>query len=206
MFLPLDDRSGCCLNAGMIRRMNDAVILRTVDRFPEPAFTELVDRLLHDPDRRSMRTRFMGSGGAAPTVSQAQQVRIGAFAGEKLVGWSHGHLPQAGVFYVSSSAVEHEYRRQGIYTRLIAAMELEARALGCTRIDSNHRAANAPVLIAKMKIGYVIVGTEFTGEMGLLVKLSKQLDPRREEIFQARAGTLEGAARFFAAEKPSGSQ
>jgi GNAT superfamily N-acetyltransferase len=179
--------------------MNHAVILRTVDRFTEPEFTELVDRLLHDPDRRSMRARYLGAAGVPPTVSTAQQVRIGAFAGDRLVGWSHGHLPQAGTFYVSNSAVEDEYRRQGIYTRLVAAMEAEARALGCTRIESNHRAANAPVLIAKMKVGYVIVGTEFTAEMGLLVKLSKQLVPERDALFQARAGTLEGTARFFTA-------
>jgi ribosomal protein S18 acetylase RimI-like enzyme len=183
----------------MIRNMNDAVTLRTVERFPEPAFTELVDRLLHDPDRRSMRARYLGADGVPATVSNAQQVRVGAFVGQTLVGWSHGHLPQAGVFYVSNSAVEHEYRRQGIYTRLVAAMEAEARALGCTRIESNHRAANAPVLIAKMKVGYVIVGTEFTAEMGLLVKLSKQLVPEREALFHARAGMLEGAARYFAA-------
>jgi GNAT superfamily N-acetyltransferase len=187
------------VTANIIRRMNDAITLRTVERFPEPEFTELVDRLLHDPDRRKMRARFLGSAGAPPTVSNAQQVRIGAFAGERLVGWSHGHLPQAGVLYVSNSAVEDEYRRQGIYTRLVAAMEVEARALGCTRIESNHRAANAPVLIAKMKAGYVIVGTEFTAEMGLLVKLSRQLVPERDALFHARAGVLEGAARYFAA-------
>lgn len=177
--------------------MNEAVILRSVDRFAEPGFTELVDRLLHDPDRRTMAPLFLGSADTPPTASQAQQVRIGAFAGERLVGWSHGRLPQAGAFYVSNSAVEHDYRRQGVYTRLLAGMEEEARALGCTRIDSHHRAANTPVLIAKLKAGYVIVGTEFTAEMGLLVKLSKQLVARREDLFHARAGTLEGAARFF---------
>lgn len=34
--------------------MTDTITLRTVDKFPEPAFTELVDRLLHDPDRRAI--------------------------------------------------------------------------------------------------------------------------------------------------------
>lgn len=182
----------------MIHRMNEAVSYRTVTRFPEPAFTELVNRLLHDPDRREMGERFLGPANAPPTATEAQQVRIGAFVHDVLVGWSHGFLPQTGVFYVSNSAVEHEYRRQGVYTRLVAAIEEEARALGCTRIESHHRTANVPVLIAKLKAGYTIVGTEFTGEMGLLVKMSKQLDPRRDVLLQARVGTLEGAARFFA--------
>lgn len=38
--------------------------------------------------------------------------------------------------------------------------------------------------------------------MGLLVKLSKQLLPRRDALFRARAGTLEEAARFFDAAFP----
>lgn len=183
--------------------MNETVCLRAVERFAEPAFTELVDRLLHDPDRRPTAQRFLGPAVAPPTATQAQQVRIGAFAGERLVGWSHGLLTQTGVFYVSNSAVEPEYRRQGVYTRLIAAMEDAARALGCMRIESQHRTANVPVLIAKLKVGYTIVGTEFTAEMGLLVKLAKPLDARREALLQARAGILEGAARFF--ERPPGS-
>ncbi len=88
-----------------------------------------------------------------------------------LVGLSHGHLPQAGVLYVSN-------------------MEEPARAFGCARIESHHRATNNAVLIAKLRAGYVIVGTEFTGEMGLLVKLSKQLLPQRDAMFHARAGAL----------------
>lgn len=178
--------------------MSEAVTLRTVERFPEPAFTALVDRLLHEPDRRETQERFLGATATPPTRSEAQQVRIGAYAGETLVGWSHGLLAHTGVFHVSSSAVEPAYRRQGVYTRLVDAMEEAARGLGCTRIESHHRTANAAVLIAKLKLGYTIVGTEFTGEMGLLVKLSRQLDHRRDALLQARAGTLEGAARFFA--------
>jgi ribosomal protein S18 acetylase RimI-like enzyme len=183
----------------MILRMNEAVCLRTVARFEEPAFTALVDRLLHDPDRRATGARFFGPPAIGQTPSGAQQVRVGAFACDTLVGWSHGFLPQTGVLYVSNSAVDPAYRRQGVYTRLVAAVEEEARALGCLRIESHHRAANTAVIIAKLKAGYTIVGTEFSGEMGLLVKLAKLLDPRRDAVLQARAGTLESAARFFAA-------
>jgi ribosomal protein S18 acetylase RimI-like enzyme len=180
--------------------MNETVSLRTVNRFQEPAFTEMVDRLLHEPDRRDMRARFFGASANEQTSSSAQQVRVGAFVGETLVGWSHAFLPQTGVLYVSNSAVEPAYRRQGVYTRLVAAVEEEARALGCNRVESHHRTANVAVLIAKMKAGYTIVGTEFMSEMGLLVKLAKHLDRRRGDLLHARAGTLEGAARFFAEE------
>ena len=179
--------------------MQDAISLRTVERFAEPAFTELVDRLLHDPDRRAVNERLFGAPGVAPPPSQARQVRIGAFDGDTLVGWSHAFLAPGGLLYVANSAVEPAFRRRGLYTRLVAAMEAEALALQCLRIESHHRAANSAVLIAKLKAGYTIVGTEFAPEMGLLVKMSKQLDARRDAVFQARAGVLEGTARFFGA-------
>jgi len=179
--------------------MTDAITLRTVDKFPEPAFTELVDRLLHDPDRRAIGQSLLQPPAVATVASGAHQVRIGAYAGDVLVGWSHAYLGAGGVLHVSNSAVEPAFRRQGIYSRLVDAVEQEAYALGCLRVESHHRAANSDVLIAKLKLGYQVVGTEFTAEMGLLVKLSKQIEPSRHALFAARSGILEGNARFFAA-------
>ncbi len=184
----------------MLNLMTDTITLRTVDQFPEPTFTELVSRLMHDPQRREISGRLFQRPDIEPAATQAQQVRIGAYAGELLVGWSHAFLGPGGVLYVSTSAVETALRRQGIYTRLVGAMEQEALALGCLQIESHHHAANADVLIAKLKLGYAVVGTEFSEKMGVLVKLSKQLEPSRHAVFAARSGILEGNARFFASQ------
>jgi GNAT superfamily N-acetyltransferase len=181
----------------MIKSMTESITLRTVERFPEPLFTELVQRLLHDRDRQLVSERFLQSPTVTPTGATAQQIRVGAFAEDELVGWSHGFLSHGGALYVSNSAVVPEYRRQGVYTRLMATMESEAGSLGCLRVDSHHQAVNAGVLIAKLKAGYTIVGTEFAAEMGLLVKMSKHIEPSRRSLFDARAGTLEAAARFL---------
>lgn len=177
--------------------MPSLITLRTVDRFPEPLFTDLVSRLLHDADRRAVSARLFTPREQPPTPTAAQQVRIGAYAGDEMVGWSHAFLQHGGTLYVANSAVVPEYRRQGVYTRLIASMEDEAAKLGCLRIESHHRTGNPAVLIAKLKAGYTIVGTEFSGEMGLLVKMCKQLDASRGELLEARAGMVESAARFF---------
>lgn len=174
-----------------------SVTLRTVERFDEPAFTQLVDRLLHDPDRREAGALFFGTGGTPPTPTTAQQVRVGAFDGDTLVGWSHAFLQHGGTLYVANSAVEIAYRRQGLYTRLVDAMEVEARALGCLRIESHHRTANPAVLIAKLKAGFTIVGTEYSAEMGLLVKMCKQLDARRDAVMQGRSGTISDTMRLL---------
>lgn len=174
-----------------------SITLRVVDLFAEPAFTELVDSILHDRDRRRIGELCFGPPTAAPAKSGAHQVRVGAFAGETLVGWSHAWLQPAGVLYAANSGVVATWRRRGIYTQLVEAVEQEARKLGCLRVESHHRAANHAVLIAKMTAGYTIVGTEYTAEMGLLVKLCKYLDERRHAVFQARAGILEDAVRLF---------
>lgn len=174
------------------------ITIRSVDRFEEPAFTELVDAILHDPDRRAVAERwFGGATAAAPARAGLHQVRVGAFEGELLVGWSHAWLLPGGVLHVGNSGVQPQRRRRSVYTRLVAAIEDEARALGCLRVESQHRAGNSAVLIAKLKAGYTIVGTEFSAEMGLLLKMCKQLEPRRDAVFRARLGTLEGVVRSF---------
>ena len=173
------------------------VEIRSVERFEEPAFTGMVDAILHDPDRRVVGERLFGTSTTPAVNSGAHQVRVGAFQEGALIGWSHAWLLPGGIMYVGNSGVRPDRRRGGVYTRLVAAMEDEARALGCLRIESHHRAANSAVLIAKLKAGYTIVGTEFAAEMGLLLKMCKYLDPRRDVVFQARLGTVEGVVRHF---------
>jgi GNAT superfamily N-acetyltransferase len=173
--------------------------IRRVESFEEPAFTEMVTAVLHDPDRRAVGERLFGTGGVRPANSGAQQVRVGAFEGAALIGWSHAWLLPGGILYVGNSGVRPDRRQQGVYTRLVAAIEAEARALGCMRVESHHRAGNSAVLIAKLKAGYSIVGTEFSAEMGLLLKMCKYIDARRDAVFQARLGILEGVVRAFGA-------
>ncbi|GAB2594850.1 hypothetical protein GCM10027034_30200 [Ramlibacter solisilvae] len=173
------------------------ITIRSVDRFEEPAFTRMLDAILHDPDRQIVRERLFGTTASAPTKSGAHQVRVGAFEGDVLVGWSHGWLLPGEVLHVGNSGVLPEHRHRGVYKRLMAGIEEEARALGCSRVESHHRAANNAVLIAKLKAGYTIIGSEFSAEMGLLLKMCKYLDPRREAVFVARLGTVEGVLRRF---------
>lgn len=175
----------------------NGIEIRSVERFEEPLFTEMVDAILHDPDRRAVGNLLFGENRTPPPPSGAQQVRVGAFEGDVLVGWSHAWLLPGGILYVGNSGVRPEHRERGVYTALVAAIEQEARALGCLRVESHHRAGNSAVLIAKLKAGYTIIGTELSAEMGLLLKMCKYLDPRREAVFQARLGTIEGVLRRF---------
>ena len=64
------------------------------------------------------------------------------------------------------------------------------RELGGLRISSQHVATNNAVLIAKLKLGYVIAGTEYDEQMGLLVLLVLHLAPERRALFASRTGTV----------------
>ncbi len=61
-------------------------------------------------------------------------------------------------------------------------------------ISSQHVATNNAVLIAKLRLGYVIAGTEYVEQMGLLVRLVLQLSPHRSALLASRTGTLQPPA------------
>jgi GNAT superfamily N-acetyltransferase len=172
-----------------------AIDLRNVERFEEPAFTGLVDEVFGEVRRKALMQRLCPAPPGWPQVPAppVHRVRIGAFAGERLVGWSHGWRDPGRQLYVANSAVLPGYRRQGLYTRLIAAVEAQALALGCDRVVSHHVADNSAVLIAKLKAGYVIAGTEFSDEMGLLVKLVHHLTEGRRALFASRIAPVDRA-------------
>ena len=64
------------------------------------------------------------------------------------------------------------------------------RERGGITISSQHVATNNAVLIAKLRLGYVIAGTEYVDAMGLLVRLVLHLTAQRSALFAARTGML----------------
>ncbi len=123
-------------------------------------------------------------------MPKPERIRIGAFDGDRLVGCSSGWFEVGGGFYIGLSAVDPAYRRQGLYTRLLNAVEQAVRERGGASIGSHHVATNNAVLIAKLKLGYVVAGTEYVEPMGLLVRLVLHLAPERRALFASRTGTL----------------
>jgi hypothetical protein len=69
-------------------------------------------------------------------------------------------------------------------------VEVIVRQRGGIAISSQHVATNNAVLIAKLKLGYVIAGTEYVDQMGLLVRLVLHLEPSRQALFAERTGML----------------
>lgn len=93
-------------------------------------------------------------------------------AADEPVGWSYGHMVDADTFFMSWSGVAKDYQRRGIYTAFLRALLPYLRALGYERVTSKHMVNNRPVLIAKLKAGFHIVGLSMDERVGAQVTLA----------------------------------
>ena len=176
-----------------------AIDVRRVELFDPDAIKALTEPIFGNAARHRHMDALIGAEARAraealhESLPKPRRIRIGAFDGERLVGCSSGWF-ESGSFHIGLSAVDPAYRRVGLYTRMLGAVEQAVRELGGLSISSHHIATNNAVLIAKLKLGYVITGTVYDEQMGLLVRLVLQLSPERRALFASRAGTLEPPA------------
>jgi ribosomal protein S18 acetylase RimI-like enzyme len=173
-----------------------AIDIRQVETFDEAAMAALTGPIFGDAARRDYLNALIGPEVAARNTAMREalpapeRIRVAAFAGELLVGVSSGWFEPGGNFYIGLSAVDPAHRRQGIYSRLLQKIEAVVRERGGVVITSQHVATNHAVLIAKLKLGYVIAGTEYVEPMGLLVRLVQHLAPERRALFVERTGSI----------------
>jgi GNAT superfamily N-acetyltransferase len=179
------------------RRLEHMVEIRQVETFDEAAMVALIEPIFGNEARQQQMRELIGPEAEARNVAlrdalpKPARIRVAAFDGERQIGCSSGWFEVGGNFYIGLSAVDPAYRRQGLYTRMLNRVEELVRERGGLLISSQHVATNNAVLIAKLKLGYVIAGTEYVEQMGLLVRLILQLTPERRALFAARTGTLQ---------------
>jgi GNAT superfamily N-acetyltransferase len=87
------------------------------------------------------------------------------------VGWSYGEMLDSMTFFMSNTGVLPAYRRRGIYSAFLKQLLRYLAALGYERVTSKHQTNNAPVIIAKLKAGFVIVGLDLDERWGAQVEL-----------------------------------
>lgn len=176
--------------------LSPSLQIRVVSQFEEPTFTQLAEQIFGDQSRHQLLIQRMppqeqdGIHQLRSTLPPRERVRVGAFEGENLVGWCHGWFDGPAQFYMANSAVLPEYRRQGVYSALVKVMVEEVSRRGVSKIFSHHVATNNPVLIAKLKLGFVFSGMSFSEEMGVLVQLTYFVYPQRLDLYQQRSSPL----------------
>ncbi len=98
--------------------------------------------------------------------------RYGFWDGEQLVGIYRGRQGECGTYHMSLTALEESWRRRGVYRAFLPKVLEAAREVGFVEVISRHHADNNPVLIAKLREGFVITGFDASLRTGLMVCLA----------------------------------
>ena len=125
------------------------------------------------------RARFEAVKRLLNEFSKTHTERWVFYAGERPIGWSIGEMDDESTFYMRNSGLLPEFRRKGIYSSFLIQFTEELKMLGYERITSHHQMNNNPVIIAKLKAGFTIIGTELDERYGAQVKLVKYLQEDR---------------------------
>lgn len=100
-------------------------------------------------------------------MSRRELLCLGLWRGDELAAFTRGCAYRPGALMMEVSVVAAAHRRRGLYSYLTRSVLSEARARGYLDVESSHVASNSPVLIAKLRLGFEVVGTEVSVEWGL---------------------------------------
>jgi GNAT superfamily N-acetyltransferase len=160
----------------------------------QPLWMPLVESLFNEPnlffqlhdflsdDQKALKSSLHGN------LKSRLEINLGVFHKGKMVAWSCGYQESADTFYMMNSAVLPEHRRLGLYTILGKEIVDQALRAGFLRIYSNHIVSNNPILIAKLKLGFVLVGMELSPSMGLFARLAYFATDLQRKAIDFRAG------------------
>jgi ribosomal protein S18 acetylase RimI-like enzyme len=172
--------------------MNE-ISYRIVESFPEPAFCDLAAEAFSNFETSDLLSSVLTHEAAtAPAGHDAAKgaLRIAAFRGETLVGWTYARAEAGGRLQMVNSGVAASDRRRGIYSALVRRVVDQARSQGYVAVMSRHVASNNAVIIAKLKQGFVVSGFEYSEVYGPLVRLTCLLGELRRSLYHARSRPL----------------
>jgi ribosomal protein S18 acetylase RimI-like enzyme len=148
--------------------------------FEQPLRLHL-DDLLSEPQKENAQKLQQNMG--SPMV-----LRYGLYHGDTFVGWHIGDQKSSHEYYMRNSAVLPEYRHRGLYSALVGHVLAKTTEAGFQLITSRHTATNNPVIIAKLKLGFVITGVEISDVFGVLVHLTYFTNNDRRRVMDVRSG------------------
>lgn len=172
----------------------DEYTFRVVERFEEPLFTNLLERIfftefssvnfgqLMDPSEKARENELKQN------LKDKFSLRIAVYHRDAFVGWTFGYQDTDNQFYMSNSAVLPEHRNQGIYKELLSGILRITKEHGFQSVYSKHLAANNAIIIPKLKAGFVITGMEMLEWAGLMVRMTFYHHRKRRQLYDFRVG------------------
>ncbi len=167
---------------------------RVVDAFPEPALSVLAREAFSDYEPSALLTEVLSKEAAASPggshTAEEGALRIGAFRGGALVGWTYARPEGSRHFHMINSGIATSERRKGIYTELVRRTIEHASSRGYVSVQSRHAANNNAVIVAKLKLGFFVSGFEYSEVYGPLVRLTLLLGELRRDLHRARSSPI----------------
>lgn len=169
-----------------------------VDNFPENVFQKLVkENLLHSYPALEWRKNLSTTEkeldeSLKNRVKDLYKLRLVVFYREDIVGLTLGW--QMGVshsdFYMAISVIDKAFRLRGLYSQLLDKVLIITKKHGFSAVTSRHINTNNPVIIAKLKKGFIINGFEMDEVMGSLLKMTYYHNEVRKKAADFRAGNI----------------
>lgn len=116
------------------------------------------------------------------------RLRLGIFVNGNLAGWHSGYAIDSETYYMQNSAILESYRSQGLYSKLLTACLERLKSEGFQVVTSSHHPNNPAVLIPKLKLGFVISGTQYHERFRFLVDLKYFFDDQRRKSYASSVG------------------
>lgn len=136
------------------------------------------------PERQANRI------GLHEAFSHIHQEQFIFYKNHQIVGWSYGEMHDSETFFMTNTAILPDYQRRGIYSNFLRHFIDYLATLGYERISSNHQTNNRPVLIAKLKAGFVISGVILDERWSAQVQLTYHIHDDRKRGYE-KAFSLE---------------
>ena len=130
---------------------------KLVDQYPKEQFDDLMDRNLHNMGV-FINSREFQRENDFKFEKECHKIKIGAFIGDKLIGLSCGEATSKNQFVMMISLVETEYRKQGVYTKMLNMMLELTKDFDIIR--SYHHIHNNQIISLKLKNNFYISGMD----------------------------------------------
>lgn len=173
------------------------ISFRVLDKFPEPEFSVLAAEAFSDWATSELLADVLTTEAAIRPKSLSAvddgALRIGAFQGDSLIGWTLARPQGEGHLHMINSGVAPAHRNQGVYSKLVQRVIEHARSYGYVDIQSRHAASNNAVIVAKLKLGFFVSGFEYSEVYGPLVRLTFLLGELRRTLHKTRSSLIRRA-------------
>ncbi len=177
-------------------KISESTTLVEVDKFPEVDFQKQLKTWLNsdypflawrkelaDQEKEKLEKLKKNLNGN-------YQLRVALLHNNELIGWSFGWQDSSDTFFMGASAIAPEFRRKGLYTNLVSYVLEKTQGLGFQTVSSCHILHNNPVIIAKLKLGFVIRGIEIDPVHGTLLRLNFHHNQLLKSAARFRVGAV----------------